>query len=219
MKLPACETFLVDGPVGPIEVLVEAPENPLGLALGAHPHPLFGGTHTNKVVQTLARALCELGFVALRPAFRGVGRSAGVHDQGKGETEDLLAVLAWAAKRWAELADSAPLLAGFSFGAYVQTLVAKRLAETGHPARRLILVAIATNFSVGTRQYVAEPVPADTLLIHGREDVTVPLENVRAWADPLGLRIVVIPGADHFFSRYLPDLREQVLQAFSHPTH
>lgn len=219
MKLPPSETLLIEGPVGPIEILVEVPENPCGIALIAHPHPLFGGTHTNKVVQTLARGLCELGFVALRPAFRGVGRSAGVHDQGKGETEDLLAVLTWAATRWPELADSAPVLAGFSFGAYVQTLVAKRLAEAGHPARRLILVAIATNFSVGTRLYVAEPVPADTLLIHGREDVTVPLENVRAWADPQGLHIVVIPGADHFFSRYLPDLREQVLQAFPRPQH
>ena len=114
------ETLLVPGPAGTIEVLADLPAAPRGVALVCHPHPLFGGANTNKVTYTLARAYAELGYAALRPNFRGVGQSAGRHDHGEGETEDMLALLAWAGERWGE---GELALAGFSFGAYVQTRV------------------------------------------------------------------------------------------------
>ncbi|MBI4754714.1 MAG: alpha/beta hydrolase [Betaproteobacteria bacterium] len=205
MTRPAAEHLLLPGPVGPVETLVEVPEQPVrGIALVAHPHPLFGGTLTNKVVQTLARALCELGYASLRPNFRCVGQSAGTHDHGVGETEDLLAVLDYARERFGEL----PLvLGGFSFGAYVQSRVARRLAEAGRPPRRVVLVGTATGEVAGARRYVTEAVPPDTLVIHGELDETVALANVLDWARPQELPVIVVPGADHFFHRRLHILR------------
>ena len=92
----------VDGPAGRIEIAVDHPsvfptegaaeEAARGIALIAHPHPLFGGTLDNKVVQTLARTFAELGYDAVRPNFRGVGATEGVHDEGDGETDDLVRV-------------------------------------------------------------------------------------------------------------------------------
>jgi alpha/beta superfamily hydrolase len=203
---------LVDGPVGPIQTLVDTPDAVRGLALVTHPHPLFGGTHNNKVVYTLAHALRDLGYLALRPNFRGVGQSAGTHDNGEGETDDLLVVLDYARKRW-DPASALPLvLAGFSFGAYVQTRVAKRLADLGHPPHRLILVGIATGFVEGTRRYQPEAVVAESLLIHGDRDTTVPLANALAFAEPLDLPVIVIPGADHFLNGRLHILRDIVLR-------
>jgi uncharacterized protein len=182
---------LVDGPAGRIECAVDEPESasPRGVALVAHPHPLFGGTLDNKVAQTLARAFVELGYTAWRPNFRGIGASEGAHDEGRGEVDDLAAVLehAKAAK---------PVLAGFSFGAAVQTRLAQRIAP-----ERMVLVGLAV------KHLEAMPVPADTILIHGEEDTTVPLADVLAWAKPQDLPVVVVPGADHFFHRRLQVLR------------
>jgi alpha/beta superfamily hydrolase len=93
------EHLLLDGPDGKIEVFVEGHENPQGIALIAHPHPLFGGTADNKVVTTLARAFRERGCITLRPHFRGVGGSEGEHDHGEAETDDLLALHDWARQR------------------------------------------------------------------------------------------------------------------------
>jgi alpha/beta superfamily hydrolase len=166
-----------------------------GVALIAHPHPLFGGSLDNKVVQTLAKTFVELGYVALRPNFRGVGASAGKYDEGRGETDDLLAVLDYARARFHA---AAPVLTGFSFGANVQTLVAHRTAP-----QRMALVGVTAGFASGGRNYTAEPVPADSIVIHGELDQTVPLANVLAWARPQELPIVVVPGADHFFHRRL----------------
>jgi len=181
----------VAGPAGKIECAVDEPEGRAsrGVALVAHPHPLFGGTLDNKVAQTLARAFVELGYTAWRPNFRGVGASEGSHDEGRGEVEDLAAVLRYAN------ADK-PVLAGFSFGAAVQT----RLAQIVEP-ERMALVGVAVN------RLEAMPVPADTILIHGGEDTTVPLADVLAWARPQDLPVVVVPGADHFFHRRLHLLR------------
>ncbi|MCM8611747.1 alpha/beta hydrolase [Accumulibacter sp.] len=212
MKLPT-EHLLVDGPVGKIEVTVENPGAPRGIALVAHPHPLFGGGNTNKVVQTLARTFNHLDYVALRPNFRGVGLSEGKHDDGRGEAEDLLAVLAEAKVRFGNLPVA---LAGFSFGAYVQTRVAEVLLELGHPAQRLVLVGTASGFVEGARRYQTRAVPADTIVIHGSEDATVPLANVIEWAKPLDLPVIVIPGADHFFHRRLHVIREIVSRAWRH---
>ena len=180
---------LVAGPAGRIECAVDAPEGePRGRALVAHPHPQFGGTLDNKVVQTLARAFVALGYEAWRPNFRGIGESDGSYDNGKGEVDDLLAVY--------EKIHPA-VLAGFSFGAAMQAMLATRVK-----AERMVLVGVAvTNFKV-------PPVPAGTLVIHGERDGTIPLAAVLDWARPQDLPVVLVPDADHFFHRKLQALRE-----------
>ena len=201
------------GEAGDIETIVEDPGTPCGIALICHPHPLFGGANTNKVTQTLARTFTRLGYVALRPNFRGVGGSAGTHADGRGETDDMLAVLAAARQAYGELP---VVLAGFSFGAYVQTRVAQALAAEGRPAQRLVLVGTAAGFVEGARQYDVQAVADDTIVIHGAADTTVPLANVLAWAEPLDLPVVVVPGADHFFHRRLHVIRDIVTRAWRH---
>lgn len=204
---PPTEHAQIHGPAGTIELFIDAPAQVKGIALVGHPHPLFGGSNTNKVVHTLARTFRDLGYAALRPNFRGVGLSSGEHDQGAGETEDMLTVISWAQSRWGVL----PLaLGGFSFGAFVQTRVAKRLAQGATPVRRMILVGTAAGQVAGTRGYLTEPVPADTLVIHGEQDETVPLSNLLEWARPQNLPVVLIPGADHFFHGKLNLIRDQM---------
>jgi uncharacterized protein len=200
------EHILLDGPTGKIEVFVEPKDEPTGIALIAHPHPLYGGTADNKVVTTLAKAFRELGCVTLRPNFRGVGGSEGAHDHGVAETDDLLAVHAYARGRFG---GGLPVyLAGFSFGAHVITRLAQRLVDAREPAKRLVLVGTAAGFIEGLRTYETGAVPADTIVIHGSQDETVPLANVLAWAETLELPITVVPGADHFFHRRLHLIRE-----------
>ncbi|MFT3962683.1 alpha/beta hydrolase [Propionivibrio sp.] len=209
---PAEQLLHLAGPAGIIETRIESPAEPRGIALVCHPHPLFGGSNTNKVVHTLASTFVRLGYAAVRPNFRGVGESGGQHDEGRGETEDMLIVLDEARRIFGEL----PIvLAGFSFGAYVQTRVADALAESGQPAQRLVLVGIAAGHVEGARQYATRAVARDTLVIHGSADTTVPLANVLAWAEPLELPVVVIPGADHFFHRRLHIIRDIILCAWT----
>jgi len=200
------EHRFLDGPNGRIELFIDPREAPSGIAIIAHPHPLFGGTPDNKVVTTLARVLRESGCVTLRPSFRGVGGSEGEHDHGIAETDDLLAVHAWARTRFGS--ELPVYLAGFSFGAHVLTRVAQRLAEQGDPARRLVLVGTAVGLIEGIRKYETAAVPPNTIVIHGAMDETVPLANVLTWAEPMNLPITVIPGADHFFHRRLHIIRD-----------
>ncbi|MFZ4756629.1 MAG: alpha/beta hydrolase [Burkholderiaceae bacterium] len=198
----------VAGPAGRIDVAVDRPEEgPVrGVAVVAHPHPLYGGTRDNKVVQTIARALLALGFVCWRPDFRGVGATDGEYDEGHGETEDLLAVVD--AARAEDGADTLPLLlAGFSFGSFVQSRVARRLAESGRPAARLVFVGTAAS------RFAVDTVPEDTLVIHGETDDTVPLSAVLDWARPQQLPVIVIPGADHFFHRKLTGLKSLLVRS------
>ncbi len=198
------EHWLLDGPDGRIETFVDTLDDARGIALIAHPHPLFGGTADNKVVTTLARSLRGLGYHTLRPNFRGVGGSEGEHDHGVAETTDLLFLHETTRQRFGALP---VVLAGFSFGAYVVTRLAQELVARETPAERLVLVGTAAGYVEGARTYVTEAVPPDTLVIHGSADVTVPLANVLAWAEPIELPVTVIPGADHFFHRKLHIIR------------
>ena len=178
----------IRGPAGRIECAVDDPAaSARGVALIAHPHPLFGGTLDNKVVQTLARVFVDLGYETWRPNFRGVGQTEGVHDEGRGELEDLHEV---------GKTVNATVLAGFSFGAAVVGQLAQRIKP-----ERMVLVGLGVN------RLAVPNVPADTLVIHGENDDTVPLAVVLDWARPQELPVVVVPGADHFFHRKLQVLR------------
>ena len=198
---------LVAGPAGAVECAIDAPAAPAhGVALVCHPHPLHGGTMDNKVVQTLARACVQHGLRAVRFNFRGIGKSEGAWDEGRGEIDDALAVVA------AERDPALPLVvAGFSFGAYVASHVAARLAETA-PAARLVLVGPAVvNFEFPA-------VSKGTFVVHGETDDVVPLSAVMDWARPSFQPVLVIPGTGHFVHGQLPLLRGLVLRALQgHP--
>ena len=201
--LPAAslKRVMIEGPAGGIETDINDPGDARrGIALVAHPHPLQGGTKDNKVVTTLARTFFALGHVAARPNFRGVGASAGAFDEGRGEAEDLAAVAAYLRQHHGDLP---MVLAGFSFGAYVQTLAARRIQ-----AQRMVLVAPAVN------RLKADRVPPDTLVIHGENDDVVPLAAVLEWARPQELPIVVVPGGEHFFHGRLGLLADIVVRHF-----
>ena len=192
------ERAIIDGPAGLLEVVRNVPEvTPAGIALVAHPHPLQGGSLDNKVAQTLARTFFALGYVAVRFNFRGVGASAGAFDEGNGETEDALAVLADARQRWGH--DLPIVLAGFSFGTFVQTRVARTIGT-----ERLVLVGPAVG------RFALEAVPVNTIVIHGEQDEVVPLADVFAWARPQELPVIVFPGCSHFFHGRLPQLQRVI---------
>ncbi|GGC06314.1 hypothetical protein GCM10007205_14360 [Oxalicibacterium flavum] len=197
--------FSLDGAAGPLECALDLPGDatPVGFALVAHPHPLFGGTMDNKVVHTLTRSFVTLGYASLRMNFRGVGKSGGAYDEGRGETDDMAQLLAWAQEKYPGLPFA---LAGFSFGTFVQTQLQKRLEEAGTPAERLALVGSAPG------KWPLPTVPQDTIVIHGELDDTIPLQNVFDWARPQDLPVIVIPGADHFFNRKLQHIKNHVVQ-------
>ena len=196
----------VAGPAGALECAVDAPAAlPLrGTVVVCHPHPQHGGTFDNKVVQTLARAFVQLGWRSVRFNFRGVGASAGAWDDGLGEVDDALAVLA--AFRAPTGAAALPfMLAGFSFGGYVAAAAAARL-PAGDKPQRLVLVGPSTQ-----KQQVP-PVPANTLVIHGEIDDVVPLAATLDWARPQSLPVLVFPGVGHFFHGQLGWLKNVVMQ-------
>lgn len=194
----------VAGPAGALETALDAPTGPSrGVAVIAHPHPLFGGTMDNKVVQTLARAFTQAGWTAVRFNFRGVGASEGTYDEGRGEIDDMLAVVQ-------QLAPAGALaLAGFSFGAFVTSHVFERL-QAARPIDKLVLVGTAASrFAVATIPAAAH---AQTLVIHGEQDDTVPLQAVLDWARPQVLPVTVVPGGGHFFHGQLPLLKNLVVR-------
>ena len=200
------EKRLVPGLAGQIEIAIDLPPGgvtPLGTALICHPNPTQGGTMDNKVVQTLARAFLQLGWRAVRFNFRGIGQSEGGWDEGRGEVDDALAVLA-AVRAPGE----ALILSGFSFGGYVASRAAQQLAEPAEAAKRLVLVGPATS------RFDTAPVPADTVVIHGEVDDVVPLSAVLDWARPQSLPVTVVPGVGHFFHGQLPLLKSLVVRAF-----
>ncbi len=205
---------LIEGAAGRIEVAAASPAAPRMAAVIAHPHPLFGGTMENKVVTTIARALSEAGAATLRFNFRGVGATGGKHDEGRGETDDMLRVVGYAREAFGEL----PLvLAGFSFGGAVAVRASGRTEF-----RQLVLVAPGfrrlTEHGMGAAPDPNDPnlgapgrhTHANTVVVHGDLDETVPLSDSIAWATPREVPVVVVPGGEHFFHRKLHVLREIV---------
>jgi len=194
--------FTISGNAGLLEGIIQFPSvTPGAIVVVAHPLPTMGGTMENKVVTTLAKTFVELGFVALRFNFRGVGGSEGAFDEGRGEVEDVLAVVSYARERYGNL----PLvLAGFSFGAYVQACAAQQ-----YRAQLMVLLAPAVG------RFAMPPVPQNTLVIHGDLDEVVLLADVLLWARPQQLPVVVLPGAGHFFHGRLNQIRQIVQQYFT----
>ena len=196
------QAFTLEGSVGPMQCVLDRSHEPIrGIALVAHPHPLYGGTMDNKVAQTLARTFANLGYATARMNFRGVGASVGEHDHGHGETDDMAILLAHMRAQYPSLPVA---LAGFSFGTFVQAQLQQRLNGSGEPAERLVLVGTAAG------KWAMPDVPANTILIHGELDDTIPLSHVLDWARPQDLPVIVIPGADHFFHRKLQHIKSLV---------
>ena len=209
---PRTRRFTLQGPVGAIEALEDLPSLPAGAAsrgvvVIAHPHPLFAGTMDNKVVQTLARAFVQCGWRAVRFNFRGVGATEGVHDEGRGELQDLLAVIDDATR--SESAVETPLaLAGFSFGSFVVSHALAALGELKAPRQLVMVGTAASRFAVAE---VPQALHERTLVLHGEHDDTVPLADVMNWARPQTLPVTVIPAGGHFFHGQLPLLRSLVV--------
>ena len=202
---PRTQRLSVAGPAGALECAVDAPAEGSavrGVAVICHPHPQHGGTMDNKVVQTLARALLQLGYRSVRFNFRGVGASQGGWDEGRGEADDALAVVAAVREPGRPL-----VLAGFSFGGYVAAAAAARLVGADR-VERLVLVGPST------QKHVLPTVPEDTLVIHGELDDVVPLAATLAWARPQSLPVTVVPGGGHFFHGQLGLLKNIVLRAW-----
>jgi len=199
----ATQSLTLQGSAGVIEALLDTPSGGVfkGTAVIAHPHPLFGGTMQNKVVQTLARAFVQCGWQAVRFNFRGVGASAGTYDEGLGEAADMLSVIE-------QVAPAGPLaLAGFSFGAFVTSHVAQTVAPVRRLDKLVLVGTAASRFAVAA---VAPDLHEQTLVLHGEQDDTVPLTSVLDWARPQYLPVSVIPGVEHFFHGQLPLLRSLV---------
>ena len=203
------QSLTIAGPAGAIEALLDVPERdlfdaPHGTAVIAHPHPQFGGTMTNKVVQTIARAFVQCGWRAVRFNFRGVGASAGQYDDGRGEAEDMRAVI----DRVAPAGEGALAIGGFSFGAFVACEVLSGLHAESRATERIVLVGTACS------RFAVPPLPADlhpqALVVHGEHDDTVALAAVMDWARPQSLPVTVVPGGEHFFHGQLPLLKTLV---------
>ncbi len=197
------QSLSLTGEAGVIEAVLDKPSEGsiYGTAVIAHPHPLYGGTLQNKVVQTLARAFVQCGWQAVRFNSRGVGASSGVYDEGRGEARDMLSVIQ-------QLAPDGPLaLAGFSFGAFVTSHVVQTLAPARSPEKLVLVGTAASRFGVAP---IATDLHENTLVLHGEQDDTVPLSSVMDWARPQSLPVTVIPGVEHFFHGQLPLLKALV---------
>lgn len=193
----------IAGPAGELECAIDLPpETARGLAVVCHPHPQFGGTMQHKVPQTVARVFVQCGWRSVRFNFRGVGASQGSWDEGRGEIDDVLAVLAAFHTEEPTLPFA---LAGFSFGAWAAAEAASRL-PAGSAPQRLVLIGPSTE-----KQQMPS-VPADSVVIHGEVDEVVPLAATLDWARPLTLPVIVCPGVGHFFHGQLPLLKSVLLR-------
>jgi len=198
------EQIFIPGPVGQIEVFVDYPQGEVkGFAVICHPHPLQGGTPQHKVPALLAQILVENGCVVYRPSFRGSGQSEGVHDEGHGETDDVLKVIHHARLQHVGL----PFYAGgFSFGAHVMAKCYDALPSELRSIQT-ILCGLPTATVAGVRHYQTPEIKGDILFIHGEADDVTILSDMIAWAKPQRHLVTVLPGANHFFTGYLKQLR------------
>lgn len=201
---PTTERVTIAGPAGSLEALLETPAEADGarIAVVCHPHPVYGGTMTNKVVHMLAKSFNERGVPSLRFNFRGVGASAGSYDEGEGETQDALAAVDWALQR---LPGAALWLAGFSFGGAIAVR-----AAVARGAKRLVTVAPAVHrFAVDGAQLPRCP----WLLVQGDNDELVDAGEIQRWVATLAAppKLAMLPGVDHFFHGRLNELRAVVL--------
>jgi len=194
--------MFINGPVGKLQAIVEEPENTpyQHCAVLCHLHPLHGGTMTNKIIHTLARTFNECGVPTVRFNYRGVGESEGSYDEGRGETDDAVAVIRWAQQRW----NNAPLwLAGASFGSGVALRAAQRVTT-----ERMIMIAPAV-----AREVPLENLPTcPWLIVQGDADEVVPAEMVSSWVNRLSPQpeLIVLPGVGHYFHGKLGELRGTV---------
>ena len=200
------ENLVLRGAAGAIEAQRDAAAAGTqlrGIAVIAHPHPLFGGTMDNKVVQTLARSFIASGWTAVRFNFRGVGASEGTHDEGRGEADDMRAVIEQVAP------DGALAIAGFSFGAFVAMNTLSALWEVRDVQRVALVGASVARVPPGP---LPEAALERTLVVHGEQDDTVALAAVLDWARPQSLPVTVVPGGGHFFHGQLPLLKQLVVR-------
>ena len=201
---PVTEKLFIAGPAGPLEAIIETPLNASSteVAVICHPHPVYGGTMTNKVVHMLAKSCNELGLASVRFNYRGVGASEGNYAEGDGETDDAVAVLDWAAARWPS---AGVWLAGFSFGGAVAIRAAVR-----RDVQRLITVAPAID-RVPVRIDHLPTCP--WLLIQGDHDELVDPAHIQQWVNSLAMPpdVVMLQGVEHFFHGRMNDLRQTVL--------
>ena len=201
---PVNESFDIAGPAGRLEAILMRPQgDPHAAAVVCHADPKQGGIMHYKVVFRAAKALQHHGVAALRFNFRGVGRSEGVHDQGRGEQDDVRSVLDELERRYPGL----PLLAGgFSFGSVMAMLVgvadprAQALFALGFPLTRVS----DTSFLDGCRK--------PRLFVQGERDQFGDGERVRELVArlPEPRTLEIVPGADHFFTGHLDRLQEIV---------
>jgi uncharacterized protein len=200
---PSIERLSLAGPAGNLEGLLDTPQggDDSRIAVICHPHPLYGGTMTNKVVHMLAKAFNELGVATIRFNYRGVGASSGTYDEGRGETLDTLAVIHWAQSRWPQ---AKLWMGGFSFGG----AVALRAAAQVNPER---LVTVAPAIQRVDVSGTAVPT-CPWLIVQGDQDELVSAQEVEAWVDTLTPRpeLTLLAGVDHFFHGRLNDLRDVV---------
>lgn len=199
----------LDGPAGRLQLLVDAPAGrPCGIAMISHPQPLLGGSPMHPLPWSLARRLQAAGWLAVRPAFRGVGRSEGHYTGGEGEAEDAALIAAHLRATHPGL----PLaLVGFSFGAHVYARLACRLEDGDAPAEAIVLLGLPVGQVPSGRTFPAAPLPARACLLHGEADAIAPLANLLDWARPQQRPVTVYAGADHFFKGCLPQVLDRVL--------
>lgn len=206
-KLLSNETAkTITGPAGKLEIAIGTPAGEERNAVGiiCHPHPLYDGTMYNKVVTTLARIFQAKGLTTIRFNFRGVGKSEGKYDFGRGEVNDLLAVAAWAAQ---EMGQHELWLAGFSFGAFIAASGAVQL-----PVKKLVTVAPPVmHFPMRD----LPPILCDWILVQGEQDDVVPSEEVFVWAEGRQPppKMIRFPEAGHFFHGQLGELRTRIEEA------
>ena len=198
------EHMFIQGPTGQLEVFVDYPQGEVkGFAIVCHPHPLQGGTPQHKVPALLAQLMLERGCIVYRPSFRGSGLSHGLHDQGHGETEDTLNII----QHVRNLHPQLPFYAGgFSFGAHVMVKAYNLMHKEDRPVK-LILCGLPTATVASVRHYVTPEIQGDILFIHGEADDVTLLSDLIVWAKPQRHLITILPGANHFFTGYLKQLR------------